>query len=383
MAGIRVVVAGAGALGTCYAVLLATAGADVCILTRPERVASLRGGLRVSGLVEASAQVEVIGHGREAVRADYLLVATKTQDTAAILAALDGIDAATVFSLQNGVAKDDALGAAFGAERVIGAACAVGAGLLTPGHAQLTMNQGTWLGELWRPSPARGSQGSERLRRQSEGNGVSDSPGAPAIGIAAGELPVGGTPAGGTSAGGTSERVVRLVAVLRAAGFPAWSVPDVRAVEWYKLCALLPGAMITALSRRSYAEMALHPDLSRLFVQLMHETFGIVQALGMAVADPPGSLWRFGEWLPAPDDIALAGLRAIGERQQASGERMLPSMLQDVLAGRRTEVQSLAGEILRQADALDVPVPATQTCCRLLRGLEDGFGVDSPQGGAP
>lgn len=367
----RVVVAGAGALGTCYAVLLATAGADVCVLTRPERIDSLRRGLRVSGLVEATAQVEVVGHGRQAIGADYLLVATKTQDTAAVLEALDGIDAATVFSLQNGVAKDDALGAAFGADRVIGAACAVGVGLLTPGHAQLTMNQGTWLGELWRSTPT-----SER--RASEGHaggassGVSDRETA---GETAGETPGGKTSGGETPGGGTSERVVRLVAVLRAAGFPAWSVPDVRAVEWYKLCALLPGAMITALTRRSYAEMALHPELSRLFVQLMRETFGIVQALGMTVADPPGSLWRFSEWLPAADDVALAGLRAIGERQQASGERMLPSMLQDVLAGRRTEVQDLAGEVLRQADALDVPVPATQTCYRLLRGLEDGFAV--------
>lgn len=382
MAGMRVVVAGAGALGTCYAVLLATADADVCVLTRPERVESLRRGLRVSGLVEARAQVEIVGHGREAVWADYLLVATKTQDTAAVLEALKGIDAATVFSLQNGVAKDDALGAAFGTERVIGAACAVGAGLLTPGHAQLTMNQGTWLGELWRPSAADQRRESERHGRDSEGHAAGRPSGAPGGVTPDGETPAAETPAGVTPSGGTSERVVRLVAVLRAAGFPSWSVPDVRAIEWYKLCALLPGAMITALTRRSYAEMALHPDLSCLFVQVMRETFGIVRAQGMTVADPPGSLWRFGEWLPAPDDVALAGLRAIGERQQASGERMLPSMLQDVLAGRRTEVQDLAGEVLRQAEALDVPVPATQTCYRLLRGLEDGID-GAPERGAP
>ena len=39
----RFVIAGAGALGTVYAVLLAQAGADVCVLTRPSRVEALRG----------------------------------------------------------------------------------------------------------------------------------------------------------------------------------------------------------------------------------------------------------------------------------------------------------------------------------------------------
>jgi 2-dehydropantoate 2-reductase len=320
----RVVVAGAGALGTCYAALLAGAGADVCVLVRPERVATIRAGLRVSGLLEAAASVSVVTRGREAGRADYLVLTTKTQDTPDVLDALRGIDALSVLSLQNGVAKDALLGAAFGKERVIGAACAVGAGLVSPGHARLTMNQGTWVGEI---------------------------------------------------AGGTSERVVRLVAALRAAGLPSWSVPDVRAVEWYKLCALLPGALTTALSRRSYAEMAVHPELSRLFVRLMRETFGVMQAQGLAVTDPPGSLWRFAEWLPAADDVALAGLRAIGERQQATGERNLPSMLQDILAGRRTEAADLIGEVMHQAATNGVAVPAIETCYRLVRGLEDGIAV--------
>jgi 2-dehydropantoate 2-reductase len=330
----RVLVAGAGALGTCYAALLAAAGAEVSVLARPARHDALRRGLRVSGLLAAEARVAVVSRGPEAGAQDYVIVATKTQDTDSILEALEGVQTGTVLSLQNGVAKDEHLAGAFGAQRVLGAACAVGASLLAPGHARLTLNQGTWVGERFRP----GSQ-----------------PDA-----------------------GASERVVRLVAVLRGAGFPSWSVPDIRAVEWYKLCALLPGALVTTLSRRSYAEMALHPHLARLFVQVMRETFGVMQAQGMAVQDPPGSLWRFAEWLPAPDEASLEGLRDIGERQQAAGERILPSMLQDILAGRLTEVEHLAGEVLRQAAALDLRLPATETCYRLIRGLEDAFPPGQP-----
>lgn len=318
----RVLIAGAGALGTTYAVLLARAGADVTVLARPQRVATLSGGLRVSGLVQAEAAVRVITSGSEAGQADYLLVTTKAADTDDVLRALKGAVPDAALSLQNGVAKDEALARAFGKDRVLGAACAVGAGLVAPGHAALTMNHATWVGEL---------------------------------------------------DGSTSQRVARLVAVLRAAGFPSWSSTTIRAVEWYKLCALLPGALVTALSRRSYDEMALHPELSKLFVRLMRETFGVPQALGHSTQDPPGAPWRFAEWLASPDEVALAGLRRIGEGQHAAGTRVFPSMLQDVLAQRRTEANEVVGELLAQARVSSVPVPATETCFQLLRGLEDGY----------
>jgi 2-dehydropantoate 2-reductase len=309
------------------------------LLARPERAPALRAGLRVSGLVDAVARPEIVTSGREAGHADYVFLTTKTLDTDAAIEALQGIDGQCFLSLQNGLAKDDALAAAFGADRVIGAACAVGAHLVEPGHARLTLNVATWIGEL---------------------------------------------------SGQTSERVARLAAVLRAAGFPAWSVPNIRAVEWYKLCMLLPGALITALSRRSYDEMALHPHLGPLWVQLLRETCAVARAHGMELVDPPGSPWRLGSWQAMPDEAVLAELRAIGERQRAAGEKTYPSMAQDVLAGRRTEAEDLAGDLVRRANAAGVPVPATETCYRLVRGLEDGFpaagtppGLHLPPAGTP
>jgi 2-dehydropantoate 2-reductase len=273
-------------------------------------------------LVAATAQVRLITSGTELGSADYVLLATKTGDTAAALAALRGLDIGCALSLQNGLAKDDALAAAFGPDRVVGAACAVGASLDAPGHARLTMIQPTWIGEL---------------------------------------------------DGGTSERAARLAAVLRAAGFPTWSVPNIRAVEWYKLCLVLPGAFVTALSRRTYDEMALDPHLAPLWVRLMREMCAVAAADGATLSDPPGLPWRLGTWQHEPDDAVLAGLREIGERQRAAGEKMRPSMFQDVLAQRRTEAEDLAGDLLRRAAQHHISVPATETCYALVRGLEEGF----------
>ena len=48
----------------------------------------------------------------------------------------------------------------------------------------------------------------------------------------------------------------------------------------------------------------------------------------------------------------------------------ISSMLQDVRAGRRTEVDAISGEILRRAQLASVPAPRTRVIYQLVRGLE-------------
>ena len=342
----RVAIVGAGALGTTYAVLLARAGADVTVVARPARVAELEEGLAVRGLIEASARVPVVSTGTELGDVDYLILATKVADADSAVASLAGARVETAISLQNGLAKNDALDRVFGPDRVLGAACAVVAGRGDrPGEAILTMNRATWLGE--------------RRTIRAEVSSATHTVGTDETGM------------------GRTERAARLAAVFRAAGLPSWSVPDGHAVEWYKLCALLPGSLVTALARCSYGEMALHPLLSSQFVTIMRETFSVPASLGLfgqpgaSPVDPPGAPWSFGTWLAGGDDVAIAGLRAIGEAQTSAGQRVLPSMVQDVFAGRVTEVEALVGGLLARAHDVGLLLPATETCYRLLRGLED------------
>jgi 2-dehydropantoate 2-reductase len=50
-----------------------------------------------------------------------------------------------------------------------------------------------------------------------------------------------------------------------------------------------------------------------------------------------------------------------------------PSMLQDILAGRRTEIDSINGAIVEEAAKGEVAAPITQTLLRLVRAKEKQF----------
>ena len=48
----------------------------------------------------------------------------------------------------------------------------------------------------------------------------------------------------------------------------------------------------------------------------------------------------------------------------------ISSMLQDVRAGRQTEIDALSGEVMRRAMMASLPTPRTRVICQLVRGLE-------------
>jgi 2-dehydropantoate 2-reductase len=50
-------------------------------------------------------------------------------------------------------------------------------------------------------------------------------------------------------------------------------------------------------------------------------------------------------------------------------------MLQDVEAGRRTEIDAINGAVARLGAELGVPTPVNQTIAGLIRALEEGSGA--------
>jgi 2-dehydropantoate 2-reductase len=71
------------------------------------------------------------------------------------------------------------------------------------------------------------------------------------------------------------------------------------------------------------------------------------------------------EGVPIPDQLADLMLRVTREQFPLTE----PSMLQDVRAGRPTEVDILQGEVVLRAAKLGVDVPVLSTLAGLLRAL--------------
>src|SRR5262249_36642741 len=124
----KIVILGAGALGTVLGAHLARAGEDVTLIARGQRAAYLQEhGATLTGLVDFTVSVPVIADPQQVHNADVLIVTVKTYDMASALASVKHLDVSSVLSIQNGVLKDEQLAAMFGWDKVLGAMAAFSA----------------------------------------------------------------------------------------------------------------------------------------------------------------------------------------------------------------------------------------------------------------
>ena len=141
----RVLVAGAGALGSVFGGFLRRAGLDVTLFGRAAHLDAIaREGLTVDG-IWGTHHVDgfTVAADAAALRGpfDAILLTVKSYDTAAVadvVAPLLGAGGVAI-SLQNGLGNVEALEAAVGAERTLGARVIFGAIVAAPGHARVTV----------------------------------------------------------------------------------------------------------------------------------------------------------------------------------------------------------------------------------------------------
>ncbi len=230
-----------------------------------------------------------------------------------------GDETAWVTGFQNGLAKDDLLAHAFGAPRVVGGVTILGAQREADGSVSITSLGKTYLGE---------------------------------------------------SAGGSSPRVDRAVAALLEAGIPTEAAPDIQSVLWSKACNAAGVFGFSVLTRISAARMAGNPWLIRAYLSLVRETAAIATAYGVPVGDYSG--FPIGTYVGRSDEATIAALSAQTTPSVAYGPSSLPSMTQDLLAGRSLEVETVFGDLLERAARAQVPVPRLELATNLIRALDPG-----------
>lgn len=136
----RIVVFGAGAIGSWLGALLSRASHDVTLVARPEHAAVVAArGLTVSGKTEiAAARPKTVLRAQDAAVPDVLLLTVKAYDTKRAIHEMRPLVGArtAVISLQNGLGNVEALADAFDERQVFAGVTTHGVTFVEPGHVR-------------------------------------------------------------------------------------------------------------------------------------------------------------------------------------------------------------------------------------------------------
>lgn len=134
---------------------------------------------------------------------------------------------------------------------------------------------------------------------------------------------------------------------LNTAGLSSRLDPLVEVAIWEKVIFNTVMNPVAALTRQTVGGMAAHPDGPRLADAVMAEAFAVAAAAGIAIN---------------PERV-----RASVDHAYRDHGPHRPSMLHDVLGGRATEIDAIAGALVDKAAQHGISAPVIETLARLVR----------------
>jgi 2-dehydropantoate 2-reductase len=328
----RIGIIGAGAIGCVVGGLLTKAGHDVTLVDQwPEHIETMKQhGLRLSGTCGDHAIPVKALHIHElqgvATPFEAVFVSVKSYDTEwaaqmalAYLKQPDGV----VVDFQNGV-NDERVASVVGKARCLGCVITIGAGMYEPGHAMRTDS---------------GSVGFKIGEHDGK-----DTPRAQAL-----------------------AKVMNDVAGTKV-------TTNLWGERWSKLAVNCMANPLAGLSGLGSAEVRTAPVPRRIAIHVAAEVIQVGRAAGYEVEPIYGiDARRFVDaaqgkgWDAVEADMAASVKFLTGGR---------PSMLQDVMKGRRTEIDYLNGYVSQQGKRLGVPTPVNDAVVAAVR--QHGVGTLKP-----
>jgi 2-dehydropantoate 2-reductase len=147
--------------------------------------------------------------------------------------------------------------------------------------------------------------------------------------------------------GTSSTRASAFLEACQRAGFPAEISPDIRAALWSKFAFICAQAGLTAAVRLSIGEIRDAPESWALFRRVVDEALAAARAEGID--------------LPADQADRLVAMAAGLEADGRS------SLHDDLVAGRRMELDALLGELVRRGRLHAIDVSASEALVAILR----------------
>ena len=152
-----------------------------------------------------------------------------------------------------------------------------------------------------------------------------------------------------------TERVARIAAVLASADIQAETSPDARVPIWEKFIYLSPVAAFTAAARVPTGPIWADPFIRERFLEAVHEVERVARAVGVPVG--------------ADVEAKIVGY------MQALPPTMRSSLLIDLSAGKRLEVEALQGAVVRLGRQHGVPTPTIDALYAVIKPHAGGAGA--------
>lgn len=233
----KIAIMGTGGVGGLFGARLAAAGADVTFIARGAHLKAIQqNGLQIISamrgdlLIKPASAVDS-AYGLEPF--DFIFITVKLWDAESAIETIRpivGKDTA-VISFQNGIARDDMLKSAFGAEHVIGGISYVGATILSPGVIE---QKGTFQKLVF-----------------------------------------------GEYSGIKSSRVKALADLCQKAAIEAIVPDDISVALWEKFVVLVAMSALTAATRQSIGPVRQNPQTRELLHDVLREVYSVGIASGV------------------------------------------------------------------------------------------------------
>jgi 2-dehydropantoate 2-reductase len=152
----------------------------------------------------------------------------------------------------------------------------------------------------------------------------------------------------GRPGGGEDPRLGALVQACAAAGVPTRASGEIRGEIWAKLWGNMTMNPLSALTRAPTGPLLDDPETRGLCLEMMREMAALGSAVGLEFGMTP--------------EARMAVTRKLGSFKT--------SMLQDLEAGRRLELDPLLGVLVEMADRLGQPAPFLRAVYGLARRLD-------------
>lgn len=320
----KILVIGAGAIGSYVGGSLALAGEKVIFLEKPE-IARIQPQRQVS--IQHDAQLKTttiplvgsLKNSAAAEKLDLIIIAVKSFDTGSVIIKLkDELEEIPpILCLQNGVENEMLLRGTFGADKVI------------QGSVTTAIGKG-----------ANSEVIIERLR---------------GIGIASHHM--------------LSSLIVES---MNAAGLQAKLIDSADGMKWSKMLTNLIANASSAILDITPAEIFANKSLYEIEIKQLRETLSVMRAIHAPVVDLPGTpvrllaagVERLPLWLSQPLLSKFVG--------KGRGKKM-PSFHIDLHAGyKQSEVDYLNGAVVRAGEQVGIKTPANAFLTQTLLGIVEG-----------